>query len=80
MINKKLEAGLETFEIKQTHNRIDSIRFKEEAIIKVKKENYTFNKKRFLYIPFNVSKDTHQKGLVLKILKGKLGTSFVAEF
>jgi len=73
MVNKKLEAGLETIEIKQTHNRIDPIRFKEEAIIKVKKENYIFNKKKFLYIPFNVSKDTHQKSLVLKILKGKSG-------
>ena len=32
-------------------------------------------KKRFKYIPFKVSKDSHQKGLVLKILKGRPGNS-----
>ena len=40
--------------------------------IKLKKIITTLEK-RFKYIPFKVSKDTHQKGLVLKILKGSPG-------
>jgi len=72
---EKLEPQLETVEIKQTRDRVKPIRFKDDAINKVKKDNYNFGKKRFKYIPFIVSKDTHQKGLILKILKGKPGDS-----
>ena len=87
-MNKKLEAKLEDTEIKQTRgssaspsgsasprssNQIKSIRFKEEAINKVRKENYDFGEKRFLYIPFSVGKDTHQRGLKLYITKGRIG-------
>jgi len=71
MSDKKLETVLEKVEIEQTRDEVEKIRFRDEAINKVKKENYDFGKKRFKYIPFKVSKDSHQKGLVLKILKGK---------
>jgi len=71
MSDKKLETRLERVEIKQTRDKVEPIRFRDEAINKVKKENYKFGEKRFKYIPFIVSKDSHQKGLVLKILKGK---------
>ena len=73
MGTEKLETGLEKVEIKQTRDKLDPIRFRDDAINKVRKENYNFGKKRFKYIPFKVSKDTHQKGLVLKILKGSPG-------
>ncbi len=66
MGKEKLETPLETVEIKQTRDKVEPIRFRDEAINKVKKENYNFGKKRFKYIPFKVSKDSHQKGLVLK--------------
>ena len=75
MGTKKLETQLETVEIKQTRDQIEPIRFRDEAINKVKKDNYNFGKKRFKYIPFKVSKDSHQKGLVLKVLKGRPGVS-----
>ena len=70
MDTKILETSLETVEIKQTRDKVEPIRFRDETINKVKKENYNFGKKRFKFIPFKVSKDSHQKGLVLKILKG----------
>ena len=60
MGTKKLETQLETVEIKQTRDQIDPIRFRDEAINKIKKDNYNFGKKRFKYIPFKVSKDSHQ--------------------
>jgi len=75
MGTEKLETQLETVEIEQTRDKVEPIRFRDEAINKVKKENYNFGKKRFKYIPFKVSKDSHQKGLVLKILKGRPGDS-----
>ena len=53
--------------------KIEPIRFKQDAVNKVRKENYTFGEKRFLFIPFKVSKDSHQRGVFLKILKGKSG-------
>ena len=68
MDTKKLETSLETVEIKQTRDKVEPIRFRDETINKIKKENYNFGKKRFKFIPFKVSKDSHQKGLVLKIL------------
>ncbi len=70
MGTEKLETPLEKVGIKQTRDKVEPIRFRDEAINKVKKENYNFGKKRFKYIPFKVSKDSHQKGMVLKILKG----------
>ena len=75
MDTKKLETSLETVEIKQTRDKVEPIRFRDETINKIKKENYNFGKKRFKFIPFKVSKDSHQKGLVLKILKGRPGNS-----
>ena len=73
MNTEKLEEKLEEAKIKQTRRKIDPIRFKDEAINKVKKENYVFGKLKELFIPFIVSKDSHQKGLKLKIIKGKVG-------
>jgi hypothetical protein len=68
MMTEKLEEKLEEVKIKQTRRKIDPIRFKDEAINKVKKENYVFGKLKELFIPFIVSKDSHQKGLKLKII------------
>ena len=80
MTKEKLEAKLEDIEMKQTRKgsasqegsalpgsgvKIKPIRFKEEAINKVRKVNYDFGEKRFLYIPFSVGKNTHQRGLKL---------------
>ena len=73
MGTEKLETQLEKVEIKQTRDKVESIRFRDDAINKVRKDNYNFGKKRSKYIPFKVSKDTHQKRLVLKILKGSPG-------
>ena len=56
--------------------KIEPIRFKQDAVNKVRKENYGFGKQKHLYIPFKVSRDTHQKGAVLKILKGRSGDRF----
>ena len=69
-MTEKLETKLEQVEIKQTRDKVEPIRFKDDAINKIKKDNYNFGKKRFKYIPFKVSKDSHQKGVLLKILKG----------
>ena len=73
MGTQKLDHSLEQVDIKQTRSKIDPIRFKDEAINKVRKENYTFGKRGNLFIPFSVSKDTHQKGLKLRIYKGRPG-------
>ena len=73
MGTEKLDHTLEQVDIKQTRSNIDPIRFKDEAINKVRKENYTFGKRGNLFIPFSVSKDTHQKGLKLRIYKGRPG-------
>ena len=45
MGTEKLETQLETVEIKQTRDKIEPIRFRDEAINKIKKEHYNFNKK-----------------------------------
>ena len=68
-----LEHRLDQVEIKQTRTPTQPIRFKDEVINKVRKENYVFGKKSNKFIPFIVSKDSHQKGLKLKILKGSPG-------
>ena len=57
-------------EIKHSRKKIELIRFKEDVVNKVKSSNYAFGKKRELLIPFKVDKDTHRKGLKLKIYRG----------
>ena len=56
--------------IKQTSTKIEPIRFREDIINKIRKQNITFGNKERLYIPFLVSKDSHQKGLLLRVSKG----------
>lgn len=73
MDTEKLGTPLGKAVIKHTRHKFDAIRFRDDAINKVKKDNYNFGNKRYLYIPFKVSKDSHQKGLKLKILKGSPG-------
>ena len=73
MDTEKLGTPLGKAVIKHTRHKLDAIRFRDDAINKVKKDNYNFGNKRYLYIPFKVSKDSHQKGLKLKILKGSPG-------
>ena len=68
---KKLDQKLEQVEIKQTRTKPSSIRFNNGAINKIKSSQYIFGKNNFLFIPFNVSKDSHQRGLKLKIFKGR---------
>lgn len=53
--------------------KIEPIRFKEDVINRIKKSDYVFGGQKYLYIPFKVSRDTHQKGLKLKIAKGRAG-------
>jgi len=72
-MTEKLEHKLEQVEIKQTRTPTKPIRFKDDAINKVRKENYVFGKKSNKFIPFIVSKDSHQKGLKLRIYKGTPG-------
>jgi len=50
MGTQKLEEKLEEVKIKQTRRKIDPIRFKEEAINKIKKENFEFGKLKELFI------------------------------
>jgi len=68
-----LEHRLDQVEIKQTRTPTQPIRFKDEVINKVRKENYVFGKMPNKFIPFIVSKDSHQKGLKLRIYKGSPG-------
>jgi len=70
MGTEKLEPQLDQDEKKQTRTHLEPIRFREDAIIRVKNSQYNFNNKSFLFIPFKVSNDSHQKGLKLKIFKG----------
>ena len=70
MSDKKLVPKLEQVKIKQT----SPIRFKDETINKINKEQFIFGNKRDLFIPFIVSKDSHQKGLKLRIYKGRVGS------
>ena len=60
-MTEKLEPQLETVEIKQTRDKVKPIRFRDDAINKIRKDNYNLGKKRFKFIPFKVSKDSHQK-------------------
>ena len=69
---QKLDPELEQVEIKQTSTTIKPIRFRDEVINKIKKDNFIFGKKRDFFIPFIVSKDSHQKGLKLRVYKGSV--------
>ena len=89
MTKEKLDTELDHIEIKQTRHKgsasptgsaspgsrvkIEPIRFKEDVINRIKKGDYIFGSQKYLYIPFKVSRDTHQKGLKLKIAKGRVG-------
>lgn len=73
-MTEELGTELGKGKIKQTRLELERIRFRDDAINKVRKENYDFGSRRYLYIPFKVSKDSHQKGLKLKILKGEVGS------
>ena len=66
MSEQKLDQKLDQVKIEQTR----PIRFKDEAINKIKKQNIVWDKKTELFIPFIVSKDSHQKGLKLRVYKG----------
>ena len=70
MSDEKLVPELEQVKMKQT----SPIRFRDETINKIRKEQFKFGKKRDLFIPFIVSKDSHQKGLKLRIYKGGVGS------
>ena len=50
---------------------IKSIEFTNSAIEKLNIDNLDFGSKRYLEIPFNVSKGSHLKGLLLTISKSK---------
>ena len=66
MGTEKLDTKLEQVEIKQTRSLVEPIRFTENAINKVRKENYVFGKRPNLYIPFIVSKEcTAKKGEIV---------------
>tara|TARA_B110000977_G_scaffold85156_2_gene113707 strand:+ start:131 stop:1849 length:1719 start_codon:yes stop_codon:yes gene_type:complete len=69
MSEQKLVRELDQIEIKQT----SPIRFKDDAINKIRKQNIVWNKRTDIFIPFKVSKDSHQKGLKLRVFKGALG-------
>ena len=66
-MTEKLEPGLEQVEIKQTRTAPNPIRFNNATINKIRASQYNFGSKNFLFIPFDVSKDSHQRGLKLKI-------------
>ena len=61
MGTKKLETQLETVEIKQTRDQIDPIRFRDEAINKIKKDNYNFCKKSFNQFHHQLLPSLYQK-------------------
>ena len=56
MSELKLGTELGKANIKQIRPKLEAIRFKDDAINKIKKENYEFGNKRHFYIPFKVSK------------------------
>ena len=68
-MTEKLYQELDQVEIKQT---ISPIRFKDEAINKIQRKNINFGKRSYIFIPFIVSKDSHQKGLKLRVYKGSI--------
>ena len=54
MGTEKLDHTLEQVYIKQTRSNIDPIRIKDEAINKVRKENYTFGKRGKSIQPYDM--------------------------
>jgi len=84
-MNKILVGTLTEQEIKHSRKKIEPVRFKDEFINKIKSTNYEFGNKRELLIPFSVDKDSHRKGLKLKIFRSKSGEpnntkKFVVQF
>ena len=79
-MTEKLEPQLEQVEIKQTRTTPKSIRFNNATINKIRSSQYNFGKRNFLFIPFNVSKDSHQRGLKLKIFKSKEKKIFFVQY
>ena len=80
MGTEKLEPKLERVEIKQTRTKQTPISFKNGAINKIRSSQYIFGDNNFLFIPFKVSKDSHQRGLKLKIFKGKDLKAFYIQY
>ena len=76
-MTEKLYQKLDQVEIKQT---ISPIRFKDEAINKIQRKNINFGKRSFIFIPFIVSKDSHQKGLKLRVYKGSISDKETKKF
>ena len=66
-MTEKLGHELDQVKIKQT----SPIRFRDEAINKIRKQNIDFKGKPYVFVPFDVSKDSHQKGLKLRVYKGR---------
>ena len=61
MDTKKLETSLETVEIKQTRDKVEPIRFRDETINKIKKDNYNFGKKSFNQFHHQLLPSLYQK-------------------
>jgi len=76
MSEEKQDTALDKVKIKQTRHKPNPIRLRDDAINKVKKSNIEFGPKAFKDIPFIVSKDTHQKGLMMRVYKGAPGDDF----
>jgi integrase len=66
----------EKSEIKQTRKKVEPIRFRDDAINKIRKEKIDFGIKSYKDLPLKVSKDTHQKGLFIRVYKGSPGDDF----
>ena len=61
------------YERTNTRPQTRLIWFKDEAINKIKKQNIDFGKRSYIFVSFIVSKDSHLKGLKLRVYKGALG-------
>ena len=66
----------EKSEIKQTRKKVEPIRFRDDTINKIRKEKIDFGIKSYKDLPLKVSKDTHQKGLFIRVYKGSPGDDF----
>ena len=74
-MTEKLDHELDQVKIKQTSTKnenLEPIRFRDDAINKIKKGNINFGKRSYIFVPFIVSKDSHQKGLKLRVFKGSV--------
>ena len=82
-MTEKLDHELDQVKIKQTSTKnenLEPIRFRDEAINKIKKANINFGKRSYIFVPFIVSKDSHQKGLKLRVFKGSVKEKIHEEF